>query len=200
MPIVYFGHVPIAIERIDICRGISMPFFPMRPLRNGPIRNTAAVEQIFREIAEPQLWVVQPKLDGDRACVAVLKNKVYIQNRHGGWYGHNVKNLADFRKLPDGTVLDGEVSKGSFSIFDVLAVGGKPIMNDTAAERTILAMHLTKFLKHVWRFPTPTKEWLKKMAENIGYDGVVLKRAASPYKIAPSANAIDTLWVKRTWW
>jgi ATP-dependent DNA ligase len=176
-----------------------MPFFPMRPLRGGVIRNSASAEQVFRESEQSHIWVIQPKLSGDRACVAVLKAKVYIQNRHGGWYGHPVRNLADFRKLPDGTVLDGEVYKGSFSIFDVLAINAKSIMMDTAAERTILAMHLTKFLKHVWRFAPPTREWLKKMDQNVGYDGVVLKRAASPYKISPSANACDTLWMKRTW-
>jgi ATP-dependent DNA ligase len=186
-------------ERIDICRGISMPFYPMRPMRGGVIRNSASAEQVFRESEQQHIWVCQPKLNGDRACVAVLKNKVYIQNRHGGWYQPRVKNLTDFRKLPDGTVLDGEVYKSCFSIFDVLAINGKSIMMDTAAERTILAMHLTKFLKHVWRFPTPTREWLRKLNKNAGYDGVVLKQASSHYKISPSANACDTLWMKRTW-
>lgn len=171
----------------------------MRPFKGGTIRNSANVEQIYRESQQEHIWVCQPKLNGDRACLAVFEKKVLIQNRHGGWYGHPVKNLSDFLKLPNGTVLDGEVYKSEFSIFDVLAVNGKSIMNDTAAERSILAMHLTKFLKHVWRFPTPTRDWLKRMDANIGYEGVVLKQAGSRYKIAASAHAEDTLWMKRTW-
>jgi ATP-dependent DNA ligase len=145
-------------------------------------------------------WVIQPKLEGDRACVGVIDGKVYIQNRHGSWYKHRVNNLDDFKKLPNATVLDGEVFKGKFYAFDCLVSDGTVHLMATASEREVLAFQLTKYLRHEWKFERPSKAWVAKLhAQMPIFGGVVLKRMNSEYVIHGSPNQSSLNWLKRTW-
>jgi ATP-dependent DNA ligase len=188
------------MDKIVIARGIAMPFFPMRPATGRVLRNQGNVEEFYQQVLRKHDWVVQPKLEGDRACIGVLDGTVYIQNRHGGWYGHKVKNLQDFKKLPNRTVLDGEVFGGNFYAFECLASAGKSFLFATAEEREVLAYQLTKFLGHEWKFQKPSKGWVAKLREHAPeYGGVVLKRAASPYIMLGSANQASLDWLKRCW-
>jgi hypothetical protein len=188
------------MDKIVIARGIAMPFYPMRPAQGRVLRNQGNVDEFHHQVLRTHDWVVQPKLEGDRACIGVLDGKVYIQNRHGEWFKHKVTNLADFKKLPNNTVLDGEVFQGNFYPFECLASSGKSFLMATAAEREVLAFQLSKFLGHEWKFGKPSKSWVAKLDKNMPvYGGVVLKRSASPYIMLGSPSQASLDWLKRCW-
>lgn len=188
------------MDKIVIARGIAMPFYPMRPAQGRVLRNQGTVDSFYHQVLRTHHWVVQPKLEGDRACVGVLDGKVYIQNRHGGWYKHKVTNLEDFKKLPNRTVLDGEVFKGNFYPFECLAMAGKSYLLATATEREILGFQMSKYLGHEWKFEKPSKAWVAKLHDQLPvYGGVVLKRAASPYIMLGSSSQASLDWLKRCW-
>lgn len=187
------------MEKVQIIRGIAMPFYPMRPAQGRVLRNSASVNQLLQDM-KSGTWVVQPKMHGDRACLGVLNGKVYIQNRHGSWLRHKVKNADVFKKLPNATVLDGEVFEGKFYPFETLAVAGKNMTMATCMEREVLAMKLCQFLEIEWRFAKPSEKWLLNLRKNEPmFDGVVLKKAASPYIILGSADQVSLDWMKRRW-
>lgn len=188
------------MNKIEVVRGLVMPFYPMRPARGRSLRTPKLVEELFSAIKEPEDWVCQPKLNGDRAALAVLDNKVYVQNRLGGWYGHSVRNARDFLKMPSRTCLDGEVYEGRFYPFECLAVGGNLFTFCTANEREVMAMQLMRLIKQPWIFGTPSKDWLLQRRSNLPkFDGVVLKRMNSPYVLLASPSQVSTDWLKRTW-
>lgn len=177
-----------------------MPFFPPRPLRGQVLRNRANVDQFEREVLNTHDWIVQPKLEGDRACLAVVDKKVYIQNRHGSWYKHPVKNQDDFKKLPNYTLLDGEVFNGNFYPFECVVSAGKSLVNHTPDEREIQAYQASKFLGHEWKFDRPSRKWVEKLRDNMpAYGGVVLKRAMTPYILLGGPNQVSAEWMKKCW-
>jgi hypothetical protein len=188
------------MDKIVIAHGIAMPFLPIRPFPGPVLRNQGNVESFYWKELRRQDWVIQPKLEGDRACVGVLNKNVYIQNRHGDWYKKRVNNLEDFRRLPSGTVLDGEVFKGNFYPFDCLALAGKSYLLNTAGEREVLAFQVSKILKHDWMFERPNKRWVSALRGNMPiHGGVVLKRMGSPYIIPGDPSKLSLDWMKQCW-
>lgn len=189
------------MDKIQIVRGIAMPFFPMRPATGRVIRNRTSVQELLHEVNQEKYdWIMQPKMAGDRACLATLGDQVLVQNRHGSWYKKKVTNREQFKKLPNKTVLDGEVFKGNFYPFECLAIDGKLMTDCTASEREVLAFQLCKFLGVDWRFERPAKAWLLQLSANApGYDGIVLKRAHSHYILGGNANQVSLDWMKRCW-
>jgi ATP-dependent DNA ligase len=188
------------MDKIVITRGLAMPFFPMRPAVGRVLRNKRNVQEFYDQVLRKREWVVQPKLEGDRATIGVLDGKVYIQNRHGSWYKQRVRNIEDFKNLPNKTVLDGEVFKGNFYAFECLAVDGKSVAMSTVMEREVLAFQLTKLLGHTWKFDRPSKGWIANLGDNAPeYGGVVLKRAGSPYIVMGSPDQASLDWFKRCW-
>lgn len=187
-------------QRIEIVGGLAMPFFPMRPTKGRTLKTPASVEDFWKTTARSQDWIVQPKMAGDRACLAVVDGKVYVQNRHGGWYGHNVDTTAFKRKLPDRTALDGEVRNGLFHPFEALAVNGKSLLRCTTSEREVLAYQLTRLVEQRWMFERPSKRWLLSFGDRLpDWDGVVLKKAQAPYVLLGSSTQMSPTWFKRVW-
>lgn len=183
-----------------IVPGIAMPFFPMRPIRGHVIRNKRDVEDFYWRNLRTEDWLIQPKLEGSRASIGILDKKVHIQNRHGAWYRRKVNNLADFAKLPNKTVLDGEVFKGDFFPFECLAIDGVSVVRATAFDRQDIAFKLVTLLGHTWKFKRPDKAWVAQLRKNEPvYGGVVLKRSGSPYIIQGAANGASRDWMKRCW-
>jgi ATP-dependent DNA ligase len=188
------------MDKIVIVPGIAMPFFPMRPAIGRVLRNKGNVQEFDRQVLQTDDWVVQPKLEGDRASIGVVDGKVYIQNRHGGWLKHKVENLELFSKLPDRTVLDGEVYKKNFYPFDCLAVDGRSKVTSTVMEREVLAFQMCKYVGVPWKFERPSEAWISKLREHTPvYGGVVLKRSMSPYIILGSDSTFSLDWLKRCW-
>ena len=187
------------MEKVQIIRGIAMPFYPLRPVDGYVLRNKSSIERL-QKVIDSGLWIAQPKMHGDRACLGLLDGKVYIQNRHGSWFKHKVKNADVFKKLPDKTVLDGEVFKGNFYPFEVLAIAGKNLTFQTCFEREVLALKTSEFLEIEWRFGKPSARWLSNLKKNMpDFDGVVLKRAAMQYVIPGAASGLCCDWIKHRW-
>jgi len=185
--------------KVDICEGLELPFFPMRPIRGRALLRPANIRQMVQE-AEKGVWAMQPKLGGDRACLACVDGKVYVQNRHGGRYRFKVYNALDFLALPNRTCFDGEVYKGNFYPFELLACNAKSFMMTEVHERVRLAKDMTKFMGHPWLFDPPSMAWLLRLSANLPmFEGVVLKQASSPYIMLGSGTQSSTRWMKRLW-
>jgi len=188
------------MDKIEVVRGLMMPFFPMRPVKGRSLRTPRLVEELYIDIQEPEDWVIQPKLAGQRACLAVVDKRVYIQSRYGVWLRRSVKNASAFLKLPNRTCLDGEVYEGNFYPFECLAVGGNLFTFCTANEREVMAYQLMRLIKQPWIFNAPSKNWLLGRRANLPkFEGVVLKRMNSSYAILASPAQVSADWLKRTW-
>lgn len=186
-------------DRIEIVRGLAMPFFPMRPTTGSRIHNAASAQRLLQQVAAGT-YIMQPKLGGDRACLAVHNDRVLVQNRHGGWYSHPVLNQRDFLKLGNGCVLDGEVFERAFYPFETLAYMGKSLLRASAAEREALAFSLVRLLGHPWIFNAPSLVWLQKRTQHgKKWEGVVMKRSISPYIPACSDTTASLHWFRHLW-
>jgi ATP-dependent DNA ligase len=180
----------------EIIKGVSMPFFPMRPKSGRRITSVADVKDIFARLQSG--WTVQLKINGDRGEVGITADGVYIANRHGSWYGLPV-DLTEFKALPPGTLLDGEVLKKRFYPFEVLAYAGRSMLHSTPAEREAKAKEVCKELSIPWIYE-PTETVLSKLKANMPtIEGVVLKMAGSPYIPLATAQRESDTWIKWKW-
>jgi hypothetical protein len=193
------------MDRIRVASGIAMPFFPMCPAQGRSLKSPVYRRRLWEDmLSDPSeiRTIVQPNLNGDRACLLVKDDKVLIQNRHGGWYRKNVSNKHDFlhRQMPDVTLFDGEVVDGVFHPAEVLVLSGKSLLNTTTSERVVLAFQLTRLIGQTWKFARPSKDWILAGPKNMPEaDGVVLKQATGQYVLAGSADQSNLMWIKRCW-
>lgn len=186
--------------KIEVCSGLVMPFFPMRPSTGRTLRTPKLVSDFLKEF-DPAYFEMQPKLAGHRACLALVKNRVHVQNRHGGWLRTTVKNADCFRELKgDRYCFDGEVWEGNFYPFDLLATKGRSILYWPACDRIALAKAYTLALKIPWLFDAPDAEWLMARRANMPkWEGVVLKKKESIYSLHSSDTQTSLNWFKRRW-
>jgi ATP-dependent DNA ligase len=179
-----------------ILPGLSMPMFPMRPKSGRQITSKTDVKDIFTRIKGG--WTVQLKINGDRAQVGVNENGIHVANRHGGWYGLTV-DLTEWKQLPAGTLLDGEVFKKKFYPFEVVAYEGQSLDRSTPAEREAKAKWLCDQVGVDWLYE-PTQSVLSKMRANMPtIEGVVLKMANTPYIPLSTATRESDTWIKWKW-
>lgn len=172
----------------------------MRPFKGRTLSRPDNIRELYHDAVERGLWSIQPKLGGDRADLAVVDKKVYIQNRHGGWLRQKVRNAPDFLRLPNRTCFDGEVFKGNFYPFECLASNSNPFLSAEVHERVALAKDMMGFLKQPWLFDPPTLAWLLNRAKNAPiFEGVVLKQVRSRYVLLGSATQTSSAWMKRLW-
>ena len=188
------------MQLVPIMRGWVMPFFPMRP-RNGPRLTRRHIERILQE-QHDHVYVFQPKLNGHRVTLGIgPKGHMVVANRHGGWYQKPIRNLRDWAKFNDGTVFDGEVYDGNFYPFECLALEGRSHRPSTTEERIILAMQMCRLAHVQWVYPTPTREWLRKLTGHLPkYEGLVRKVPNAPYSPLHSATTTSQEWLKLKWW
>jgi len=186
--------------KIDVCTGLSLPFFPMRPTKGRVLSRPASIKELWEDAVERQLWVMQPKLNGDRVGLACVDGKVYAQNRHGGRYAFKIANALDFLRLPNRTCFDGEVWKGNFYPFECLACNNHSFLMAEVHERVVLAKAMVASLGHPWLFDPPSLVWLLRRAANLpSFEGVVLKRRGSRYLKLGTATQFSGDWLKRRW-
>lgn len=186
--------------KVDICAGLEMPFYPMRPTTGRALQRVDNIKQLWREAVTEQRWIMQPKLNGDRACLAVVDGKVYVQNRYHGAYRMKVANARDFLKLPNRTCFDGEVYKKNFYPFELLCCNSMSFLLAEEQERVRLAKDMVRFIGHPWLFDTPSLAWLLRRAHNLpAFEGVVLKVPTSRYIMLGSENQHSRDWFKRRW-
>lgn len=183
------------METIVVTKTITMPFTPMKPQRGKKVRTKTDARALLKRI-ESGLWIVQPKLKGERACLAVVDKKVYIQDGEARWYDRPVANSQDFLRLPNQTLFDGEIHAGKFYPFECLAALGESYMLKPASEREILAFQFVKFLRHKWMFPRPGEKFVLERGKDYpNWEGVVLKEFRSIY-VAGSASSA---WLSKEW-
>lgn len=185
--------------KIELCPGLTLPFFPMRPSTGRTLRTPKLVRDFLKEF-DPEYWDMQPKLNGQRVCLATLDGRVHVQNRHGGWFRSTVKNADRFLEVGDRYCFDGEVWEGSFYPFELLAQSGKSILAWPTHERIALAKGFVLALKEPWLFDPPTAEWLMARTENMPkWEGVVLKKSHAGYNLHGSDTESSLGWFKRRW-
>ena len=185
--------------RIDLAPGLSIPFFPMRPWTGRTVHDPGSVQRLWSEIIGGE-WHAQPKLNGDRSLLAVHDGRVLVANRRGSWFKHPVANASEFKQLPNGTVLDGEVYDRMFLPFDALAVGTEVLLNESPLQRELAARQCVKFLGHVWWFFKPTLKWLLGLRNNNPtWEGVVLKKSTSTYQPLGTEGQESQEWKKCKW-
>jgi hypothetical protein len=180
-------------DRIMLVSGIAMPFYPMRPTRG----KLGTPEQLHEDLGGG--WVIQPKLNGDRATLGVFVPGIFIQNRHLSRFKHRVKNADLFKALPNGTCVDGEVYGSEFFPFEVLALGRDQLLDSPVEFRVSQAERLCSILGVPWIFQPPSQASLAFMREQPKkWEGYVKKRSGSAYAIYGVERDSDE-WFKCKW-
>jgi len=179
--------------RTKLACGLALPFYPMRPFRGQ-----VATETTLKDDLASGRWVLQPKLDGDRAMLGVVEGGTVIANRHMGLYQFAVKNAVLFTDLPVGTCLDGEVWKGNFYPFETLGLGTTLMTAEPVEIRIAEAKHICEIIGVDWLFEAPTKGWVKANRNVPRLEGYVKKRRGSRYEIiGVERESLD--WCKVKW-
>jgi hypothetical protein len=165
-----------------------MPFFPPRPTTGARITCPADIS-----IIDQSKYLCQGKLNGDSSCILVLDGKTYAQNRHGSWFKHPIDGLSNFLKLPNRTLLAGEVWQKNFYPFEAVVLGGKSLVFTGPEVREAAAIQCCELMGISFIFhpqdAMPTPKW----------EGFVLKRRGSPYIPLGSDSQLSKDWVKRKW-
>ena len=152
--------------------------------------------------------VLQPKLNEERACLAVLeRGHCVIQSRRGGWFPHAVNNRNAFKLFNPGALFDGGVFEGNFFPFETIATGDGTIKPRSPVELRIEhARQTCAALGIEWLFAEPTDDWLIEQASATGenpltrqWEGWVGKMKGSPYRILKAEHQQSPEWTKLKW-
>ena len=182
---------------ISVIPGLNFPYYPPRP-RTGVVITASNYSALVEK--ESSRYVIQPKLNGDRAELLVKDGRISFANRHGSLYSFAVKNAQDFTALPDLTVLDGEVWQKNFYPFEAVVVGGISFMRECPTVRSAKAKEISNSLGHTWIFDFEGIGWLGMQRRDLPtWEGVVLKQLGSPYLPLASDTQHTVQWVKRKW-
>lgn len=203
---------------IRVAPGLALPFFPMRPAEGRSLSTPDRAVELVREFEESG-DTLQPKLNGDRACVAVVrashllpsdvqffkplvvgKVAVLVQNRHGDRYHYSIANLSLFARLPPGTCQDGEVFKKQFYPFETLASEGISMLRSAPDGRVANARAVCRMLGVDWLFDAPKLAYLRLHRENLPFwEGIVRKAKGSPYVPCTNDTCDSPTWWKHKW-
>jgi bifunctional non-homologous end joining protein LigD len=173
--------------------------------------------------ADASRWEYQLKLDGYRAIAFKSNGRLHLRSRNdndfSGCYPAVLKGLA---KLPDETVIDGEIialdadGKPSFNalqnhgsstgailyfVFDVLILGGTDLRHETLETRQGLLQRrvLPKLCEPV-RYAGPLDAGLSDLIASVkaeGLEGLVAKRRDSRYESGLRSGAWQKMRVNR---
>jgi len=175
---------------------LQLPFFPMRP-KHGAVFNEDTVDKIMEMAAVGD--TVQLKINGDRAVMSVdIQGKVFMCNRHGSEFKHTVLNKAKFSVFA-GSVFDGEVIDRTFYPFEAILFLGLQLAWKGPAEREQAAKEACATLNLPWIYEI-SREILSKLHLNLPrIEGVVVKKAGTPYIRLGSAGQESQAWTKLRW-
>ena len=173
--------------------------------------------------ADRERWEYQLKFDGYRAIAFKTGGKLHLRSRNDNdfsvRYAGVLKGLA---KLPDNTVLDGEVialdedGRPSFSmlqnygsssgpvlyfVFDVLVLAGRDVMRERLdVRRELLENKILPKLGEPVRYAPPLDASLPVLIESVkaqGLEGLVAKRRDSRYEPGLRSGAWQKMRVNR---
>lgn len=189
------------MEKLEVVSGIALPLFPMRPMTGMRLTETN-LPSILNEMGKN--YVVHPKLNGDRVLLAVKNGEVRVCQRHGDWYQFAVTNKSKYASL-EGTVLDGEVYQKNFYPFDSLAIAGKNLLNTPIEVRLDQTQALCAQIRVPYWFAEPTRDQV--LAQRLDtlpsgqpqWEGLVLKKRGSRYRVVGSESHVSEEWVKIKW-
>ena len=185
------------------------------PEPRGPSRRyIPMLATVAERLPQGADWLFEPKWDGYRALAYVRDTEVELRSRRGNDLTERFSAVA--RALPralrtPSCVLDGEVcalddqGRSSFSlmqqglgrlvyyVFDVLEVEGQPVLDRVLTERRELLAELLDRRSQTVRLSEvfDDGEALLEAARAQGLEGVMAKRASSPYEQRRARN-----WVK----
>lgn len=184
--------------------GFRAGFFPSRPATGFPLHSLLAIDEFLKRI-EGQDSVLQPKLNGDRACLIVNGTQTVLYNRHGSVYSFKVKNLSVFSKLGGSWVFDGEVWQNEFLPFECLKTSKHDLTKKCVTLRIKAAEDVSRRLGIRWMFSTPDRDWLIEHFNSEGrlsnptWEGVVRKATRTPYVQGRNDNEPTRGWFRHKW-
>jgi bifunctional non-homologous end joining protein LigD len=184
---------------------------PMLLMRSDALPNAAA------------RWEYQLKLDGYRAVAFKTRGQLHLRSRNDNDFSLRYPAVVQgLSKLPDETVIDGEVvaldedGRPSFSVlqnygaakapvvyfvFDVMMLAGRDVMNQPLAARRELLEHkvLPRLVDPV-RYAAPLQAPLAVLIESVkahGLEGLVAKRLDSRYESGLRTGAWQKMRINR---
>lgn len=189
----------VTATTVEIARGVTMPFLPMKLRVGQPLRTKTEIKQVVESLDNDQL-LIQPSVSGLRVCLAIVDKNVFIQDEKGKWVTQPPSNGHDFLKLPNNTCLDGYVAHNTFYTADCIAVGGQSLLCKVAAEREAVAYQFCKFLRHPWRFKRPSAKFIRATKGNLPeVQGLTFKDYMSLYAFLSSGSPTAKEWLQRSW-
>ena len=168
-------------------------------------------------------WQYQLKLDGYRAIAFKTAGKIYLRSRNDNDFNARYPAILEgLTKLPDETVIDGEVialdddGRPSFNIlqnygsskapvlyfvFDVMMLEGRDLRRETLQTRlALLERKVLPRLGEPVRYATPLEASLPVLIESVkaqGLEGLVAKRLDSRYESGLRSGAWQKMRVNR---
>ena len=168
-------------------------------------------------------WEYQLKLDGYRAIAFKAGGKIYLRSRNDKDFGLRYPSVvAALAKLPDETVIDGEVvafdeeGKPSFNalqnygsapapvvfyVFDVMMLAGKDVLSEPREKRRkLLEQKVLPRLKEPCRYAGSLDATLSDLVASVkaqGLEGLVAKRHDSRYEPGMRSGAWQKMRVNR---
>jgi DNA ligase D-like protein (predicted ligase) len=172
---------------------------------------------------DPERWEYQLKLDGYRAIAIKANGKLHLRSRNDTDFALRYPSVvAGLAKLPDETVLDGEVvafdeeGKPSFNalqnygsapapvvfyVFDLMILTGKDVMSEPLEKRRkLLETKVLPKLKDPCRYAGALDAKLSDLIASVkaqGLEGLVAKRRDSRYEPGLRSGAWQKMRVNR---
>jgi bifunctional non-homologous end joining protein LigD len=172
---------------------------------------------------DPARWRYELKLDGYRAIAFKTGGKVHLRSRNNKDFAVRYPAVvAALAKLPDDTVIDGEVvafdedGKPSFNalqnygsapapvvfyVFDLMALAGKDVMSEPLEKRrTLLEQKVLPKLEEPCRYTGSLDATLSDLVTSVkaqGLEGLVAKRRDSRYEPGLRSGAWQKMRVNR---
>lgn len=175
----------------------------MRPRLGVAIRDVSCLSRLIED--ERDTYDLSLKLNGDRACLAVLDGDTHLQNRHGGWYKMTVENLAPYARLGGAWLFDGEIYRKQFHPFEVIVAAGKNLSGECPSYRKAAARSTCASMMVPWMYGKSLADILEQATDAICegdtslYEGLVGKRLGSRYVPLGTAEQQSPTWVKFKW-
>ena len=168
-------------------------------------------------------WEYQLKLDGYRAIAFKTRGRAQLRSRNDSDFSIRYPAIVDgLAKLPDETVIDGEVialdedGRPSFSVlqnyrssqaavvyfvFDVMMLAGQDVMKQPLTERRqLLESNILPRLSDPVRYAGPLAATLSVLIESVkaqGLEGLVAKRLDSRYESGLRTGAWQKMRINR---
>ncbi len=164
------------------------------PPASIPMLARVATPTEVDRLMEDGMWVVQPKLDGERVLIEVTDGAVSVLNRAGQPKAKNVSEamLAPFRALTEGRwVFDGEIIGRTVHLFDLAAAGRYVTERSGFTTRHANLVTIVDALVDpsdpavrvlTYSDDSDAKRNLLAHAEIDGKEGVIFRHITSPYE------------------